>query len=161
MRENGLAGDRGQCRELPRREPHPIERVAPRVGHVIQHRFLWGCGKRTGLAEMRDVHADAPLAAVELRAYRPGEQGEQAPVKLVIALAAALLLAAPAVAGEAPPLIDEPAAAAIAAEVSGSSAKRTVVALSVHHRMRGSRGYDAAAAVIADRLAADGLAEVR
>ena len=82
-------------------------------------------------------------------------------MKFVIALAAALLLAAPAVAGEAPTLIDEPAAAAIAAEVSGSSAKRTVVALSVHHRMRGSRGYDAAAAVIADRLAAYGLAEVR
>lgn len=79
---------------------------------------------------------------------------------MALVVGASLLLAAPAAASDAPPLIDEQAAAAIAAEVSGSSAKRTVQAMSLHHRMRGSRGFDAAAEVIRDRLSAYGLANI-
>ena len=78
----------------------------------------------------------------------------------VMFFSAVLLLAAPAAASDEPPLIDKPAATAIAAEVSGSSAKRTVVSLSQHHRMRGSRGYDAAADLIRERLSVYGLKEV-
>jgi aminopeptidase YwaD len=68
--------------------------------------------------------------------------------------------AAPAAAQDAPPLLKPAEAAAIAAEVSGSAAKRIVEALSLHHRMRGSEGYRAAAELIRDRLAAYGLSEV-
>jgi hypothetical protein len=75
-----------------------------------------------------------------------------------------LLLAAGASAqvkpGDSPPLLDPAEAAAIAAEVSGSSAKRIVQALSLHHRMRGSEGFKAAAELIRDRLKDHGLAEV-
>ena len=71
-----------------------------------------------------------------------------------------LAIAAPCAAQDAPPLIGEDAASAISSEVSGSAAKRTVQALSMHHRMRGSRPYAAAAEVIRGQLAADGLAGV-
>lgn len=75
---------------------------------------------------------------------------------------AVLLLGAvaPASAQDSPPLLKPADAAAIAAEVSGSAAKRTVQALSLHHRMRGSEGYRAAAELIRDRLAAYGLEEI-
>jgi hypothetical protein len=70
---------------------------------------------------------------------------------------AALLLA---LAEPAAPLLTPAETRLIAAEVSGSAAKRTVQALSLHHRMRGSEGYRAAAALIRDRLDAYGLEEV-
>jgi len=72
----------------------------------------------------------------------------------------ALAIAAPCAAQDAPPLIGEDAASAISSEISGSAAKRTVQALSMHHRMRGSRPYAAAAEIIGGQLAADGLAGV-
>ena len=71
-----------------------------------------------------------------------------------------LAIAAPCAAQDAPPLIGEDAASAISSEVSGSAAKRTVQALSMHHRIRGSRPYAAAAEIIRGQLAADGLAGV-
>jgi hypothetical protein len=49
---------------------------------------------------------------------------------------------------------------ALAGELSGASAKRTVEELVLHHRMRGSRGYRAAAEWIAARLRAAGLVGV-
>jgi hypothetical protein len=48
----------------------------------------------------------------------------------------------------------------LASEISGAAAKRTVQALSLHHRMRGSEGYRAAAELIRDRLREYGLKEV-
>jgi aminopeptidase YwaD len=73
-----------------------------------------------------------------------------------------LLLAAPyaAAAQETPPLLAPEQARAIASEVSGAAAKRTVEALSLNHRMRGSKGYEAAAALIRDQLKDYGLKEV-
>ncbi len=56
-----------------------------------------------------------------------------------------------------PPLLPRAQAEAIAAEVSGSAALRTVRTLSQHHRMRGSTGYRAAAEAIRDRLTDYGL----
>lgn len=74
--------------------------------------------------------------------------------------AVALTLAAPAGAAGGPPLIAEEAAHAIADEISGAGAVRTVQVLSLHHRMRGSQGYNAAAALIVDRLSDFGLKQV-
>jgi hypothetical protein len=72
-------------------------------------------------------------------------------------LIAALLLA---LAEPAAPLLTPAETRAIGAQVSGSAAKRTVLALSLHHRMRGSEGYRAAAELIRDRLRDYGLEEV-
>ncbi|MFL6862577.1 MAG: M28 family peptidase [Allosphingosinicella sp.] len=66
-----------------------------------------------------------------------------------------LALAAPSA-----PLLTPAETRLVAGEVSGSAAKRTVQALSLDHRMRGSTGYRAAAELIRDRLRDYGLAEV-
>jgi aminopeptidase YwaD len=71
-----------------------------------------------------------------------------------------LLLTAAARPDDAPPLLHPGDAAAIAGEISGASAKRTVQALSLDHRMRGSEGYRAAAELIRARLGEYGLDEV-
>jgi hypothetical protein len=71
-----------------------------------------------------------------------------------------LASASAADAQETPPLLAPAEARAIASEVSGAAAKRTVEALSLHHRMRGSEGYRAAAELIRDKLKAYGLKEV-
>ena len=70
------------------------------------------------------------------------------------------MMACPAIAQDQPPLIGESTARAIASEVSGTAAKRTVQSLSIHHRMRGSAGYRAAAELIGDQLASFGLKDV-
>ncbi|HEU0134798.1 MAG TPA: M28 family peptidase, partial [Allosphingosinicella sp.] len=71
-----------------------------------------------------------------------------------------LLFAAPAAAQKSAPLLTQAETEALASELSGASAKRTVQALSLHHRMRGSEGYRAAAELIRDRLQGHGLKEV-
>lgn len=79
-------------------------------------------------------------------------------------LAALLVLVATGasaqLADDPPPLLPVAQSEAIAAELSGSSALRTVQTLSLHHRMRGSEGYRAAAETIRDRLHEFGLDEV-
>jgi aminopeptidase YwaD len=80
-------------------------------------------------------------------------------------LAAAALLAwtaagAPVLATTPPPLLPEPAVRAIASEVSGAAAKRNLQDLTLFHRMRGSRGFRAAAERVRDRARDYGLAEV-
>ena len=77
-----------------------------------------------------------------------------------IVLAVAVAVSFPASAQSGPPLVGESAGRAIADEISGSAAKRTVQSLSLNHRMRGSRGYAAAAALIEEQLKAFGLREV-
>jgi aminopeptidase YwaD len=64
------------------------------------------------------------------------------------------------VTAQATPLLSEAAVAALSTEVSGAVAKRAVDVLSEHHRMRGSRGYTAAAAALAELARTYGLAEV-
>lgn len=75
------------------------------------------------------------------------------------ALLSGLLFAASSVAAEPPPLLKIADAKAIAAQVSGGGAKRTVEELSLNHRMRGSQGYRRAAELILGRLGEAGLAE--
>jgi hypothetical protein len=75
-------------------------------------------------------------------------------------LSAWMAVAAPAQATEPPPLLPEPAVRAIAAEVSGTAAKRSLQDLTLFHRMRGSKGFRAAAERIRDRAKEHGLSEV-
>jgi hypothetical protein len=63
-------------------------------------------------------------------------------------------------AAEPPPLLEESVVAALAEELSGTHARQIVAELSLHHRMRGSRGFRAAAEVIRRRAESYGLAEV-
>ena len=73
-----------------------------------------------------------------------------------------LLLAPLAVAqGVAPLLLPEATVTALAEELSGESAKRHLEFLTRQHRMRGSRGYHAAAEHLAEQLRSYGLSEVR
>ena len=60
MREVGLAGDRAQRGELGRGEAHQVERARPRVGHIVERRFVGRSGQRAGLAEMRASPSRAP-----------------------------------------------------------------------------------------------------
>jgi hypothetical protein len=69
-------------------------------------------------------------------------------------------LISPVRATEPPPLLPEPAVRAIASEVSGTAAKRNLQDLTLFHRMRGSRGFRAAAERVRDRAREYGLAEV-
>lgn len=79
----------------------------------------------------------------------------------VLALAVPLIPAGVgAAAPEPPPFLAEPVARALAAEVSGAEAKRTAQDLTLFHRMRGSRGFRAAAERIVERARAAGLSEV-
>src|SRR3954471_1835660 len=71
-----------------------------------------------------------------------------------------ILLATAASATEPPPLLPEPAVRAIASEVSGTAAKRNLQDLTLFHRMRGSRGFRAAAERVRDRAREYGLSEV-
>jgi aminopeptidase YwaD len=59
-----------------------------------------------------------------------------------------------------PPLIGEPVVAALAAELSGESAKQNLDVISGFHRMRASQGFRAAAQFVAGRLRQYGLDEV-
>jgi len=78
----------------------------------------------------------------------------------VLSLVLGALLAVPVVATEPPPLLPEPAVRAIAAEVSGSAARRNLQDLTLFHRMRGSAGFRAAAERVRDRAREYGLSEV-
>jgi aminopeptidase YwaD len=75
-------------------------------------------------------------------------------------LAVGLGIAASARATEPPPLLPEPTVRAIAAEVSGTAAKRNLQDLTLFHRMRGSRGFRAAAERVRDRAREYGLSKV-
>lgn len=84
------------------------------------------------------------------------------PLILVLPVAvasASVLLGAQARPSGDPPLLPPAQATAIAGEVSGGAALRDVRALSLHHHMRVSDGYRAAAEIVRSRLAAFGLAE--
>ncbi len=73
-----------------------------------------------------------------------------------------MLAAAPVAASSAslPPLLSAAETAALAQEVSGEAAMRTVEGLSRQHRMRGSAGFDAAGQLVLEALASYGLTDV-
>jgi aminopeptidase YwaD len=59
-----------------------------------------------------------------------------------------------------PPLLPEKDVAAMAQELSGESAKRNLEGIARNHRQRGSRGFHAAAELVAERARAYGLSDV-
>lgn len=63
--------------------------------------------------------------------------------------------------GQQPPLLPDSILTAMAEEISGEGAHRTVEGIALHHRTRGSRSFRAAAEMIAQRASAAGLEEVR
>ncbi|MBW3563614.1 MAG: DUF4910 domain-containing protein [Acidobacteria bacterium] len=72
----------------------------------------------------------------------------------------ATLLATPLGASDLPPLLDRDTVHALSEEISGELAKRNLERLVVHHRMRGSDGFEAAVADLHSRLRGYGLGEV-
>jgi hypothetical protein len=58
-------------------------------------------------------------------------------------------------------LLPEPVLAALSQELSGETAKRNLEHIARHHRMRGSRGFRAAAEHIVEQLRAYGLSDAR
>jgi len=77
-----------------------------------------------------------------------------------LALVSFALLAGERAVAHAPPLLPEPQVAALVNELSGESAKRNLEGLAQLHRQRGSRGFHAAAELIAGRATRYGLAHV-
>lgn len=73
----------------------------------------------------------------------------------------ALLTFPAAVAAQKPPLLPESEVAALAQELSGETAKRNLEVIATYHRIRGSRGFHAAAQLIADRARSYGLSDVQ
>ncbi|HYP52654.1 MAG TPA: hypothetical protein VEQ42_03895, partial [Pyrinomonadaceae bacterium] len=63
--------------------------------------------------------------------------------------------------GPPPSLLPRPAVAHLAEELSGETAKRNLEFVAREHRMRGSRGFRAAAEFVAARLGEYGLSDVR
>src|SRR5476649_2516182 len=66
---------------------------------------------------------------------------------------------APLASASAPPLLPPNQVAAIANELSGETAKRTLEGLARFHRQRGSQGFHAAAELVAERARAYGLSD--
>jgi len=58
-------------------------------------------------------------------------------------------------------LLPEPVIASLSQELSGETAKRNLEYIARHHRMRGSRGFRAAAEHIVEQLRAYGLTDAR
>src|SRR5689334_4211954 len=79
--------------------------------------------------------------------------------RILLSAAALALLTQPTFA-QTPPLLPQPAIAALANEVSGETAKRNLEGLARLHRQRGSQGFHAAAELIAERARAYGLSHV-
>ncbi len=77
---------------------------------------------------------------------------------LVLLLSLALPLAALA---QKPPLLPEDQVKALAQELSGETAKRNLEGIVRNHRQRGSRGFHAAAELVAERARAYGLSDVQ
>lgn len=63
-------------------------------------------------------------------------------------------------AAQKPPLLPEKDVAALAQELSGETAKRNLEGITRNHRQRGSRGFHAAAELVAQRARAYGLSDV-
>jgi aminopeptidase YwaD len=77
-----------------------------------------------------------------------------------LALCSVLFMLPSAALAQKPPLLPEKNVAALAQELSGETAKRNLEGISRNHRQRGSRGFHAAAELVAERARAYGLSNV-
>nr|MDQ3804130.1 hypothetical protein [Acidobacteriota bacterium] len=82
-------------------------------------------------------------------------------MRKLIVLSLPLLLSAAPAGAQRTTLLPEPVLAALAQELSGEAAQRNLEQLARHHRMRGSRGFRAAAEHIAEQLRAYGLSDAK
>jgi len=82
-------------------------------------------------------------------------------VNKMIALFICLLLAANFANGNQVSLLPEPVIAVLSQELSGETAKSNLEYIARHHRMRGSRGFRAAADYIVEQLLAYGVTDAR
>jgi hypothetical protein len=74
--------------------------------------------------------------------------------------ALAILAACVPATAQKPPLLPEKDVAALANELSGETAKRSLEGITRNHRQRGSQGFHAAAELVAERACAYGLSDV-
>jgi len=72
-----------------------------------------------------------------------------------------LIISVNSVVGNGQTLLPEPTIAVFASEISGETAKRNLEFIARHHRMRGSRGFRAAAEHIVEQLRSYGLKDAR
>src|SRR5882724_12464739 len=77
-----------------------------------------------------------------------------------LALCFVLFLVRSAALAQKPPLLPEKDVAALAQELSGETAKRNLEGIARNHRQRGSKGFHAAAELVAERARAYGLNNV-
>src|SRR5438477_5469886 len=80
--------------------------------------------------------------------------------RLVMALTGAGVAFASTTRAQKPPLLPEKDVTALANELSGETAKRNLEGIARFHRQRGSRGFHAAAELVAERLRAYGWSDV-
>jgi hypothetical protein len=80
--------------------------------------------------------------------------------QLVVVMLAGTGLMAGEARAQKPLLLPEKDVAALANELSGETAKRNLEGLATFHRQRGSKGFHAAAELVAERLRAYGLSSV-
>ncbi len=80
-------------------------------------------------------------------------------VRVGLACIGAALALAAATEAQKPPLLPEEDVAALANELSGETAKRNLEGIARFHRQRGSRGFDEAAELVAERLRTYGLSD--
>jgi aminopeptidase YwaD len=84
----------------------------------------------------------------------------RANVLTILPIVVALLILHHPLAAQKPPLLPENQVAALAQELSGEAAKRNLEGIARNHRQRGSRGFHAAAELVAERARAYGLSGV-
>jgi aminopeptidase YwaD len=82
-------------------------------------------------------------------------------MRYALSLVSLLLVYTPAALGHPPPLLPQSEVAALVDELSGETARINLEGISASHRMRGSQGFHAAAAWVADRARAYGLEDVQ
>ena len=80
-------------------------------------------------------------------------------LRVFLGLGSALVIL-PFALAQKPPLLPEKDVAALAQELSGETAKRNLEGIARNHRQRGSKGFHAAAELIAERARAYGLSNV-
>lgn len=81
-------------------------------------------------------------------------------MRKLVTLLMALVLLPCSVAAQKPPLLPEDQVRALAEELSGETAKRNLEGIVTNHRQRGSKGFHAAAELVAERARAYGLSDV-
>jgi aminopeptidase YwaD len=81
----------------------------------------------------------------------------RASIATILAIISGILVPNLLHAGQKPPLLPENQVAALAEELSGETAKRNLEGIARDHRQRGSRGFHAAAELVADQARAYGL----